>query len=71
MLQATVPDNIRGRAMAIFDITWQTGRLASLGIGRLLTDQIGIRAVYYLGGALLLLAAALAPLTRTRSQHKA
>lgn len=67
MLQATVPDAVRGRVMATFDITWQTGRLASLGIGGLLADQLGIRAVYYLGGVLLILAAALAPLARTRS----
>ncbi|PWR16162.1 MFS transporter [Micromonospora sicca] len=66
MLQATVPDAVRGRVMATFDITWQIGRLASLGIGAALADQIGIQAVYVLGGILLLLAAALAPLTRTR-----
>lgn len=68
MLQATVPDTLRGRVMAAFDITWQTGRLASLGIGAILADQIGIRAVYVLGGVLLLAAAALAPLARTRAR---
>jgi hypothetical protein len=40
------------------DLLWQTGRLASLGVGGLLADTVGIRAVYYLGGVLLLLAAA-------------
>ncbi|WP_199562171.1 MFS transporter [Micromonospora deserti] len=69
MLQATVPDTVRGRVMATFDVTWQFGRLASLGIGAALADQIGIRAVYVLGGILLLLAAALAPLTGTHTRR--
>lgn len=64
LLQATVPDRLRGRVLASFDLTWQTGRLASLGIGGLLADHFGITAVYWLGGALLLLAATLAPLAR-------
>ncbi len=42
---------------ASFDLLWQLGRLVSLLIGRLLAAAIGIQAVYYLGGALLLLAA--------------
>ncbi|MEV4199648.1 MFS transporter [Micromonospora globbae] len=66
MLQATVPDTVRGRVMATFDITWQAGRLASLGIGGLLADQLGIRAVYYLGGVLLILAATMGRFARTR-----
>jgi MFS family permease len=70
LLQATVPDTVRGRVMATFDLTWQTGRLASLGIGALTADQLGIRAVYYTGGALLLLAAALAPLARARPDRR-
>jgi predicted MFS family arabinose efflux permease len=53
--------------MATFDITWQMGRLASLGIGAVLADQIGIQAVYVLGGVLLLFAAALAPLARAHA----
>jgi predicted MFS family arabinose efflux permease len=43
---------------SLMDLLWQTGRLASLGVGGLLADTVGIRAVYYLGGVLLLLAAA-------------
>ena len=54
--------------MATFDITWQAGRLASLGVGGVLADHLGITAVYWLGGALLLLAAALGPLVRTTNQ---
>lgn len=38
---------------------WQLGRLISLLVGGLLAAAIGIQAVYYLGGALLLLAAAI------------
>lgn len=45
-----------------FDLVWQAMRLVSLVIGGLLADRLGIRAVYYLGGGLLL-AAALAGLT--------
>jgi hypothetical protein len=43
------------------------GRLASLGVRGLPADRLGIRAVYYLGGVLLLLAAVLAPLARPDS----
>ena len=38
---------------------WQLGRLISLLIGGLLAAAIGIQAVYAIGGALLLLAAAI------------
>jgi hypothetical protein len=33
LLQATVPDTVRGRVMATFDLIWQAGRLASVGVG--------------------------------------
>lgn len=56
-LQTLVPDDRRGRVFAFYDVVWQTGRLASIGIGGVLADTLGITAVYYLGGALLLLAA--------------
>lgn len=58
MLQAESPERFRGRVMASMDVIWQTGRLISLGAGGLLTDAYGIEVVYYLGGALLLGAAA-------------
>lgn len=67
MLQATIPADLRGRVMATFDITWQTGRLVSLALGAVLADQIGIQAVYVSGGILLLLAAALGPLSSSRA----
>ena len=57
MLQAHTPDSLRGRVLASMDVLWQTGRLASLGLGAVLADTVGIAAVYLLGGILLLVAA--------------
>jgi MFS family permease len=74
LLQSTVNDRARGRVFASMDLLWQTGRLASLGLGGLLADTLGIRAVYYLGGVLLLLAGAVgftaAGQQRTARQHE-
>ncbi len=58
LLQAETPEQLRGRVFACFDMLWQSGRLLSLLAGGLLADTLGIRAVYYLGSALLLAAAA-------------
>src|SRR5260221_1183621 len=54
--QAETAPRIRGRVFAGFDMIWQTGRLACLGLGGIAADALGIRAVYALGGTLLLLA---------------
>jgi MFS family permease len=59
LLQAEVAPQARGRVFAGFDLLWQAGRLASLGLGGVVADALGIRAVYYLGGVLLLLAGAI------------
>ena len=72
LLQAEVPDQNRGRVFAGFDMIWQTGRLASLGLGSAAADALGIQAVYILGGLLLLLAgtiglAGLRPVKGSRS----
>jgi MFS family permease len=67
LLQSHVTDRTRGRVFSLMDLLWQTGRLASLGVGGVLSDTVGIRAVYYLGGMLLLLAAAVG-FAATRSQ---
>ena len=68
LLQSRVPEALRGRAFAGFDVLWQTGRLLSLLGGGLLADAVGVRAVYLLGGLLLLAAAAAgAVATRPRS----
>lgn len=56
LLQAEVPEAQRGRVFSGFDMLWQFGRLASIALGGVLADALGIRAVYYLGGVLLLVA---------------
>lgn len=58
LIESRVPEDLRGRAFAGFDLLWQTGRLLSLLGGGLLADTLGIQAVYLLGGLLLLTAAA-------------
>ena len=58
MLQAETPEQVRGRVFASMDVLWQGGRLISLAAGGLLADKYGIQVVYYLGGMLLLAAAA-------------
>ena len=62
VIQTHVPDRQRGRVFSGFDLIWQSMRLVSLLGGGVLADTAGIRAVYYLGGALLA-AAALTGLT--------
>jgi len=57
LLQAEVPEKLRGRIFATFDMLWQSGRLISLLLGGIAADHFGIRAVFYIGGALLLAAA--------------
>jgi len=56
LLQAHVPAHNRGRVSAGYDMIWQTGWLASLGLGGAADNALGIQAVYILGGVLLLLA---------------
>ncbi|MGI8795382.1 MAG: MFS transporter [Acidimicrobiia bacterium] len=57
-VQTEVASERRGRTFALFDLLWNSARLVSLGLGGVLADAAGIRAVYLLGGALLLAAAA-------------
>ncbi len=56
LLQAHVRDQMRGRVFAAYDMIWQAGRLASLALGGLAADALGVQAVYLLGGLLLLAA---------------
>lgn len=56
LLQAETIPATRGRVFATFDTIWHLGRLMSLAIGGVLADAVGITAVYYLGGLLLLMA---------------
>jgi MFS family permease len=62
VIQSHVEDRLRGRVFSAFDLIWQSMRLVSLLAGGLIADAAGIRAVYYLGGALLM-AASVAGLT--------
>ena len=54
VLQRTVPDRMRGRVFAFYDVVWQTARLASIGLGGIAADRLGITAVFWAGGVLLL-----------------
>jgi len=65
LIQSHVPEGLRGRVFSAFDLIWQAMRLASLLLGGVVADAFGVRSVYYLGAALLLLAA-LAGLTASR-----
>lgn len=49
-LQTAVPARVRGRVFALYDELWNGARLVSLGVGGVLADAIGIRAVYVVGG---------------------
>lgn len=59
LLQQAIPDRARGRAFAFFDVVWQGGRLASVALGGLLADGLGVAGVYVVAGVLLLGAGAL------------
>ncbi len=59
LLQSLTPEPLRGRVFAAFDMLWQAGRLLSLVLGGALAALLGIQAVYFFGGALLILAAVL------------
>lgn len=67
MLQANTAERFRGRVFASMDVLWQGGRLVSLGVGGLLADLYGIQAVYYVGGLLLMAAAAAGLLTKAEN----
>jgi MFS family permease len=55
-VQREVPETMRGRAFALLDVAWQSGRLVSIMLGSALASSIGIRAVFGIGGALLIVA---------------
>ncbi|MGW3471674.1 MFS transporter [Saccharopolyspora sp. NPDC000995] len=58
LVQIHTGEAARGRVFAGFDALFQTGRLVSLLLGGVLADWLGITAVYFIGAALLLTAAA-------------
>jgi len=55
-VQGAVPDAVRGRVFTLLDVTWNAMRLLSLALGGWLVDAVGIRPVFWIGGALLALA---------------
>lgn len=57
-LQRVVPEDVRGRVFALYDVLWNAARLVSLGLGGVLADALSIRAVYVIAAILLLAAAA-------------
>lgn len=56
-IQSRVASQLRGRVFSAFDVIWQSMRLLSLLGGGLMADTLGIVAVFYMGGLLLLVAA--------------
>jgi predicted MFS family arabinose efflux permease len=56
LMQSQVPEQVRGRVYTLMDLTWSLMRLASLGAGGALADSLGIETIYYVGGALLMVA---------------
>jgi len=58
MIQRKVPAAVRGRAFALLDVVWQTGRLLSIAVGAGLVTAVGIRSLFLLGGVLLAFAGA-------------
>jgi hypothetical protein len=63
------PPALGGRVFAGFDLLWQLGRLASLGLGGWLADAAGIATVYAAGTALLVAAAGIG-FTGLRHNHR-
>ncbi|HZP94947.1 MAG TPA: MFS transporter [Candidatus Limnocylindria bacterium] len=58
-IQGAIPDAVRGRVFTLLDVSWSAMRLASLGVGALLVDRIGVQPLYWSGGALLFAAGAI------------
>lgn len=57
LVQEGVEPEIRGRAFALLDAVWQSGRLVSIAAGGFAAAAFGVRPLYALGGALLVVAA--------------
>jgi hypothetical protein len=56
IVQGAVPDAVRGRVFTRLDVTWNAMRLLSLGLSGLVVDALGVRPLFWGGGALLMLA---------------
>jgi predicted MFS family arabinose efflux permease len=67
LVQRAVSPQLRGRAFALLDVTWQSGRLLSIAAGGVIASVIGIRGLFLIGGALLI-AAGMVGLARLRAE---
>lgn len=56
LVQTEIPETLRGRAFALLDVTWQSGRLISIALGGAVASGLGIRPVFFAGGSMLVLA---------------
>lgn len=59
IMQINVPDQVKGRVFTLMDLTWSVMEIISIGFAGLVADALGIRMVYYTGGALLVMAGGL------------
>lgn len=57
LVQDGVDPALRGRAFALLDGVWQSGRLASIAAGGFAASAFGVRPLYGAGGVLLVIAA--------------
>ena len=55
-VQRQVPDAVRGRVFTWLDVVWNVMKVVSLGVGGYLAERAGVEAVFYLGGAMLIIA---------------
>ncbi|MCQ3975221.1 MAG: MFS transporter [Anaerolineae bacterium] len=55
-VQRELPDAMRGRVFTWLDVVWNVMKVVSLDWGGWLAEQAGVEMVYYLGGAMLVLA---------------
>ncbi len=56
IMQVSTPDWVKGRVFTLMDMAWSIMEIVSIGTAGLLADAWGIRPVYYMGGALLIVA---------------
>ncbi len=59
IMQASIPDRVKGRVFTLMDMAWSVMEILSIGLAGILADAMGIRSVYYLGGFLLILSGAI------------
>lgn len=67
LVQQGVRADLRGRAFALLDAVWQSGRLISIALGGVAASAFGVRPLYIAGGALLVVAGAAGALLMPRA----